>query len=57
MNQEYYDLLEECENKLARVSKDTRRLRREVNDTITDVKCMIEVEDFLTNGPGGVDPD
>lgn len=47
-----YELIEEIENSLESLDSKLKILKRAVNRTI----CELEVEDFLTNGPGGKDP-
>jgi hypothetical protein len=47
-----YELIEEIENNFARLEKNLKQLRNEVDYAI----CEIEVDDFLEHGPSGVDP-
>jgi hypothetical protein len=56
MYNDSYKQLDLCQEKLDKVEKGFKELRAEVDDTILYVRCMIEVEDFLENGPGGRDP-
>ena len=56
-NEEYYrereyELIEEIEDTLALLFKKYKILGNAVDRVI----CEQEVEDFLLNGPGGVDP-
>lgn len=56
-NEEYYrereyELVEEIEDTLALLAKKYKILGKAVDRVI----CEQEVEDFLLNGPGGVDP-
>lgn len=55
-NERLYKQLDLCDERLTAAIKDASELRAEVDDTIQYVRCMIEVEDFLENGPGGRDP-
>ena len=46
-----YELIEEIENNFARLEKNLKQLRNEVDYAI----CEVEVDDFLERGPGGID--
>lgn len=47
-----YDEMDECESKLTRLEREYRKLKKDVEALI----CEYEVEHFLLNGPGGIDP-
>lgn len=56
MYEDSYKLYEACDQKLNKMVKEFSQLRSEVDEAIEHIKNLIEVEDFLENGPGGRDP-
>jgi hypothetical protein len=51
-NEEEYRLMDEIELVTSKLKKQMTKLITDVDDEI----CITEVEDFLANGPGGIDP-
>jgi hypothetical protein len=51
-NEEEYRLMDSIELSLLKLKKQMTKLRKDVDHEI----CINEVEDFLFNGPGGIDP-
>lgn len=47
-----YKMMDKLELKLDEMEREAKQLKAEVADLI----CAYEVEDFLQNGPGGIDP-
>lgn len=47
-----YELMDKLELKLNKMSQEAKQMKSELEELI----CFYEVEHFLENGPGGVDP-
>lgn len=55
-NEEEYRMMDEIENAALDLKRKFAKLKRSVDDYIVEVQCEQEVDDFLSNGPGGIDP-
>ena len=56
-NEEKYKLVDEIETAVNALQRKFAKLRRSVNECIADLEAESAVEDFLQNGPGGIDPE
>jgi len=56
-NEEEYRMMDEIENAALDLKRKFAKLKRSVDDYIVDVECEMAVDDFLSNGPGGIDPE